>query len=115
MRYLLDTNFLSENVRPRPNPGVVSWTRRQSPFDLFVSSLSFGEIRKGAELRAADARRNQIESWLTHLLPKQFHGRIFPVDVDVAQEWGRLAAEGRKQGRVLPVIDGLLIATAVVH
>jgi predicted nucleic acid-binding protein len=115
MRYLLDTNFLSETSKPRPDPGVVSWTRQQSPFDLFVSSLSFGEIRKGAELRSLDARRIEIERWLTHILPKQFYGRIFSVDVDVAQEWGRLAAEGQKNGRVLPGTDGLLIATAIVH
>lgn len=115
MRYLLDTNFLSETSRPRPDPGVVAWTRQQSPFDLFVSCLSFGEIRKGAELRTPDARRREIEDWLTHVLPRQFYGRILPVDVDVAQEWGRIAAEGQKRGRVLPGTDGLLIATAIVH
>src|SRR3954464_3247030 len=99
MSYLLDTNFLSETAKPRMNPGVVSWTRQQSPFDLFISVLSFGEIRKGIELRGPDARRQEIENWLTHILPKQFHGRIFPVDADVAQEWGRLTAEGQKKGR----------------
>jgi predicted nucleic acid-binding protein len=115
MPYLLDTNFLSETAKPRLNPGVVAWTRQQSPFDLFVSVLSFGEIRKGIELRGPDARRHEIENWLTHILPKQFRGRILPVDVDVAQEWGRITAAGQKQGRVLPLIDGLLIATAIVH
>jgi|SRR5215218_4082709 len=115
MRYLLDTNFLSETGKPRPDPGVVRWTRQQSPFDLFVSVLSLGEIRKGVELRAPDARRAEVEGWLTNILPKQFYGRIFPVDVNVALEWGRLTAEGQRKGRVVPGIDGLLIATAIVH
>jgi len=115
MRFLLDTNFLSETLKPRPDPGVVHWTRQQSSFDLFVSSLSFGEIRKGIELRAPDARRDEFERWLTHVLPKQFYGRVLPVDVDVAQEWGRLAAEAQRKGRPLPGIDGLLIATAITH
>ena len=115
MAYLLDTNFLSETMRPRPDPGVVAWTRSQSPFDLFISSLSLGEIRKGAELRAVDARRAEIETWLANILPKQFAGRIIPVDDEVALEWGRIAADGQKRGRELPIIDGLLVATATVR
>jgi predicted nucleic acid-binding protein len=115
MRYLLDTNFLSEAARPRPDPGVLSWTRQQSPFDLFVSALSFGEIRKGIALRAPDARRAEIDAWLEITLPQQFQGRVLPVDEAIAVEWGRVAAEGRMKGRELPVIDGLLVATAIVH
>jgi predicted nucleic acid-binding protein len=115
MRYLLDTNFLSETAKPRPDPGVLSWTRQQSPFDLLISALSFGEIRKGIELRAPDARRAEIEAWLEITLPRQFQGRILPVDEAIAVEWGRIAAEGRMKGRELPVIDGLRVATAAVH
>jgi hypothetical protein len=115
MRYLLDTNFLSETVKPRPDSGVVSWSRGQSPFDLYISCISLGEIRKGIELRAPDLRREEIESWLSNLLPRQFWGRILSVDEAVALEWGRMAAEGHKKGRVLPNVDGLLIATAAAH
>lgn len=115
MAFLLDTNLLSELLRPRPDAGVVAWTREQSPLDLYVSALSFGEIRKGVDLRAPDSRRDEIDSWLSDSLPAQFRGRVVPVDEAVALEWGRIAAEGQKQGRVLPVIDGLLLATAAVH
>jgi len=115
MLYLLDTNFISEGLRPRPNPGVISWGLQQSSLDLFVSVLSFGEIRKGAELRFPDARRAAIENWLSTALPLQFRGRVLPVDEQVALEWGRLDADGQKKGRVLPIVDGLLVATAIVH
>jgi hypothetical protein len=115
MRYLLDTNVISEGVSRRPDPGVIAWGNQQSPLDLFVSALSLGEIRKGVELRFPDSRRAAIENWLSSLLPAQFRGRILPVDEEVALQWGRIAAEGQKNGRVLPAIDGLLIATAIVH
>lgn len=115
MAYLLDTNFLSETVKPRPDSGVISWTDQQSPFDLFVSCLTLGEIRKGVELRAMDARRAEIETWLMTVIPRQFRGRILPVDQEVALEWGRISADGQRRGRVLPTADGLLIATATVH
>jgi predicted nucleic acid-binding protein len=115
MRYLLDTNVISEAVTPRPNPAVMRWGLGQSSLDLFVSVLSFGEIRKGIELRFRDARRAELENWLSSTLPAQFRGRILPIDQDIALEWGRLSAEGQKSGRVLPAIDGLLLATATVH
>jgi predicted nucleic acid-binding protein len=115
MRYLLDTNVLSEGVSPRPDPGVLAWGLRQSSHDLFVSVLSFGEVRKGIELRFQDARRGVLENWLSTLLPAEFRGRILPVDQTVAVQWGRVAAEGQKNGRVLPTMDGLLVATAIVH
>jgi predicted nucleic acid-binding protein len=77
--------------------------------------LSLGEIRKGVELLAAGGRRDELESWLSTELPSQFRTRLLPVSAEAAAEWGRLAAEGRKGGRELPVIDGLLLATAAVH
>lgn len=115
MRYLLDTNVISEGLNPRPNAAVITWGDSQSELDLFISVLSFGEIRKGVELRYHDARRAEIENWLITMLPRQFRGRILPVDEDVAQQWGRIAAEAQKKGRVLPAIDGLLIATASLY
>jgi len=115
MRYLLDTNVLSEGVAPRPNPAVLAWGLQQSSLDLFVSVLSLGEIRKGIELRFQDARRSVLENWLGALLPAEFRGRILPIDDNVALEWGRITAEGQRQGRVLPTTDGLLVATAIVH
>jgi toxin FitB len=115
MRFLLDTNFLSEGMKRRPDGGVVAWGLQQSPLDLFVSVLSLGEIRKGVELSYPDARRAKIENWLTNIIPLQFKGRILPVNEEISLEWGRITAEGQKVGRVLPSVDGLLVATAIVH
>lgn len=115
VRYLLDTNVLSEPARPAPNAGVVTWLAAQSPLDLALSALTIGEIEKGISLLTPGKRRSQLEAWLAVELPRQFSGRVLPIDDAVARSWGRLSAEGQQQGRPLPVIDGLLLATASVH
>ncbi|HEV2147023.1 MAG TPA: type II toxin-antitoxin system VapC family toxin [Longimicrobiaceae bacterium] len=115
MRYLLDTNVLAEPAKPRPDPNVVAWLQAQSPLDLALSVLTFGEIEKGLSLLPAGARREALANWLRTDLPRQFTGRLLTVDDRVALEWGRLAAEGRKVGRELPVVDGLLLATCAAH
>lgn len=115
MRYLLDTNVLTEPAKPRPDPRVTAWLQAQPPLDLALSVVTFGEIQKGVSLLAAGARRDALERWLRADLPRQFTGRLLPVDGEAALEWGRLAAEGRKAGRELPVADGLLLGTCAAH
>lgn len=115
MRFLLDTNILSEGAKPRPDPGVVAWLGAQSPLDMAISALTFGEIRKGIDLLDPGARRDRLESWLAVDLPRQFLGRVLPVDEAVSLQWGRLAAVARRSGRPFPLVDGLLVTTALVH
>ena len=115
MRYLLDTNVISEPARPLPDSRVDAWLGAQSPLQLAVSVITLGEIRKGVELLTSGARRVALEQWLEVDLPRQFRGRLLAIDDAVAHEWGRLTAAGRRVGRELPVIDGLLLATAAVH
>ncbi|MEX2611112.1 MAG: type II toxin-antitoxin system VapC family toxin [Gemmatimonadota bacterium] len=115
MRYLLDTNVLSEAARPEPAQGVVAFLQTTTPLDLAISVLTVGEIRQGIVQLASGRRRRELQKWLSVDLLRQFSGRVLPVDEAVALAWGRLAAEGRAAGRRLPVIDGLLLATAQVH
>jgi toxin FitB len=115
MRFLLDTNLLSEGAKPDPDPGVAAWMGSCSPLEMAVSALAFGEIRKGIDLFAPGERRDRLEAWLLADLPRQFAGRILPIDEAVADRWGRLAAAARRAGRHFPLIDGLLVATAEVH
>lgn len=115
MRFLLDKNVLSEPARPRPDEGVVGWMAAQSPLDFAISVLTLGEIGKGVALLDPGARRTALAEWLAAELPRQFAGRVLAVDADVAVAWGRFAAEGRRAGRELPVMDGLLLATAFVR
>ncbi len=115
MRFLLDTNLLSEGAKPHPDPGVAAWMDSCSPLEMAVSALALGEIRKGIDLLAPDERRDRLEAWLLADLPRQFAGRILPVDEAVSDRWGRLAADLRRAGRHFPLIDGFLVATAAVH
>ena len=111
MTYLLDTNVISEVRRTSPNPGVAAWFEQAASEDLFLSVLVVGEIRQGIErLRSRDPEQaNVFEAWL-ELLHRDFQDRVLPVSAEVAEAWGRLNAPSP-----LPVIDGLLGATALVH
>lgn len=115
MAWLLDTNVLSELVRPAPDPTVVACVRAWPPLDLHVSVLTLGEIARGVALLPVGARQARLQRWLASELPRQFEGRVLPVDAAVAAAWGRLGAEGQQAGRPLPAVDGLLLATAAVH
>lgn len=112
MSYLIDTNVLSELRRKHPNAGVVAWISQRPPVTLHISVLTLGEIRKGIDGLADEARRIKLLDWLETDLPAFFTGRILPVDAQVADRWGRMVAAA---GRPLPAIDSLLAATALAH
>ena len=114
MAFLLDTMVVSEAARAKPDPRLRAWLEARPMLDLHISVLLLGEVRKGVA-QLPQGRRDRLESWLRTALVRQFHGRVLPVDDAVALAWGGLAAEGRAMGRELPVVDGLLLATAAVH
>lgn len=115
MRFLLDTNALSEAVKPKPDGGLVEWLAAQSALDLGISVLTLGEIRRGILLLPEGGKRERLHQWLRGELTRQFTDRVLPVDEAVALAWGGLGTEGLRAGRPLPVIDGLLLATAAVN
>ena len=112
MSYLLDTNVVSELVRPKPDPEVLAWFDRTPDNALHLSVLSFGEIRKGVENLEPSPRREELRIWLEQELANWFGDRILPVDRGVADQWGILLAHA---GRPVPTIDSLLAATALCH
>jgi predicted nucleic acid-binding protein len=109
--FLLDTNVLAEVRKPRPHAAVIAWFEGVTATQLFLSVLAVGEIQQGVErLRARDPRRAAaFEGWLRRLRT-DFADRVLPVTEAIAVEWGRLNARA-----TLPVIDGLMAATARVH
>ena len=113
--YLLDTNCVSELVRPKPERRVVEWMEAADETLLYLSVLTLGEIGKGVAELPQGKRRTQLESWLAVDLQARFAGRIVPVDSAIADRWGSLAAEAKRKGRPLAIIDGLLAATALRH
>ena len=110
MSYLLDPNVVSETIRRNQNRAVVGWLEQVPAEALFISVLTLGEIRKGVEALADKKRKERLRLWLERELPVWFEARVLPVDLAVAERWGRLLAE---VGRPVPTIDSLLAATAL--
>jgi predicted nucleic acid-binding protein len=115
VRFLLDTNVLSEPIRPAPSANVAAWPRSAAAEDLAASVLSMGELQRGVLLVPAGARRERLLAWMASDLAAQLGGRVLPVDAAVTAVWARLGAAGRLAGRPLPDVDGLLLATAQVY
>jgi toxin FitB len=113
--YLLDTNCISEAVRLRPEPRVISWLQTADESLLYLSVLTLGEIRKGVAALAQSKRRTLLESWLDTELVARFSARILSIDAAIADRWGSLAARAGSKGRSLSTVDGLLAATAIHH
>lgn len=112
MSYLIDTNVISEvRKRERCDTHVSAWYASITDEDLFLSTLVLGEIRKGVELaRPRDAgKATALERWLRDV-ETAFEGRVLGIDNAVSDQWGRMSA-----ARPVPVIDGLLAATALVN
>ena len=111
MNFLLDTNVISELRRQRPDPQVMSWLKRADPTTLWVSVLSLGEIAKGAAKCAMRDRAQAVVyfQWL-YTVRSEYADRTIAVDTEISEAWGQLAAK-----RPLPVVDGLLAATALVR
>ena len=115
MSFLLDTNVVSEWVKPRPDEGVVKWLAEADEDRIFLSVITLSELRYGIERMPIGARRRRLESWLSHDLPVRFQGRLLPVDAAIADASGRLVARGDERGQPLGAMDSLLGATAQCH
>jgi predicted nucleic acid-binding protein len=113
--FLLDTNIISELVKPRPEANVTDWIESTDESLLYLSVLTLGEIRRGIATLPQSRRRVSLEAWLDKDLRARFESRILDIDQGVADRWGQLTATARNMGIVLPVIDRLLAATALEH
>lgn len=111
--FLLDTNVISELVKAHPERRVAKWIEATDEGLLCLSVLTVGEIRKGIASLPDSPRRISLETWLDHDLVLRFADRILPIDQAVADRWGRISAQAIAAKSPLPVIDGLLAATAI--
>jgi len=108
VKYLLDTNVLSETRRTRGDEGVKRWVSSTPADDLYLSVLVVGEVRRGIErLKRRDPDQAEVyEAWLSTVL-RDYADRILPVDAEAADEWGRMSVPDP-----VPIVDGLMAATA---
>jgi hypothetical protein len=114
MRYLLDTSIISNFTKPTPSSSFVAWMAEQADEDLFISSLTVAEIRKGILEMPQGRRREALDAWFSGVRGPQslFAGRVLPFDEKAGLVWARLMAEGRAAGRPRSGLDTIVAAVA---
>lgn len=116
-RYLLDTNIISNVTRPAPSASLMAWMADQLDEDLFISSLSIAEVRRGILEMPAGRKRAELEAWF--LGPEGpralFAGRVLPFDESAGLAWARLMADGTAAGRPRSALDMIIAAVAEVN
>ena len=115
MALLLDTNVVSETVRPKPEKMVLDWIEAQIPTDLFLAAQTIGELVRGARKVREQERRERFERWIEQDLARQFDGRVLPFDGRTATIWGRLMGDGDRAGRPPAAADAQIAAVAIQH
>ncbi|MCC6586460.1 MAG: type II toxin-antitoxin system VapC family toxin [Bryobacterales bacterium] len=113
--FLIDTNVISEFVKPQPNIQVIRWLDDADPNALFVSVITLGEIRLGIEGLPPGRRRSALEQWLDEGLPAWFDANLLPITKSIADRWGRISIEAKRSRSSLSTADGLIAATALEH
>ena len=113
-RYLLDTNIISNATKPAPSHTLTAWMADQADEDLFISSLTIAEIRRGLLEKSAGKKRRELESWFFGPEGPQalFAGRVLPFDERAGLIWARLMAEGTATGRPRNALDMIIAAIA---
>ena len=104
MRYLLDTNILSDFTKPTPSKSLLEWMADQSDDDLFIASLTLAELRRGVLEMPDGKRRAQLDAWFSGPQGPQalFAGRILPFDERAGLFWAEMMAKGRAAGSGYP-------------
>lgn len=112
---ILDTNVVSEPLKPKPNPTVLAWLDAQVAESLYLTTTSLAELWLGAELMPAGRRQNYLRSILSNTLTKLFAHRILPFDRAAAMKYAKLITTARAKGHTIKVADGQIAAVAAAH
>ncbi|WP_316189818.1 MULTISPECIES: type II toxin-antitoxin system VapC family toxin [unclassified Bradyrhizobium] len=113
-RYLLDTNIISNIVKPKPADSLLAWMTAQRDQDLFIASLTLAEIRRGILEKPNGKKRTALDAWFSSSEGPQalFAGRILPFDDKAGLLWAGLMAEGKAAGRPRSALDMIIAAVA---
>lgn len=111
-RYLLDTNIISNVVKPEPSPALLDWMADQRDADLYISTFSLAEIRRGILQKPEGRKRRELEAWYEGDLgpPALFRTRVLAFDEAAAEAWAQLMAEGHRQGTPRSALDMIIAA-----
>ena len=115
MKFLLDTNVVSEPQKPLPSTAVERFLRGTPETDLYLSVVTIAELQRGLALMASGKRRIALSQWVTDVLPERFGDRLLPLTLATAALWGEVMAHSHRAGLNLSIMDGFLAATAATH
>jgi predicted nucleic acid-binding protein len=114
LKYLLDTNAVSEPQKPRPDGGYMRWIAEREPAELAITVLTYSELTRGIISLDPGRRRAELTEWLAEALTF-FSDRVLQIDLDVAATWAEVWVKHRKLGRGVGVVDELTAASAITH
>jgi len=112
VKYLLDTNIISEMKKSNCNPKVRAFTDKIPLEDMYICAVSVGELSYGMEKLPPGKKKNELLLWFNTKLPEYFYQRIISLDTDIMIEWGKIRA---KTGRTMPVVDSLIASAAITR
>ena len=112
MKYLVDTCVISELIKKSPNKNVIEWISNSEEEDLYLSTLTIGELKKGITKLDESKKKRELSSWFKEL-ELRFKNRIIPIDIEVAQKWGHVQGDLEIKGKGMPTIDGLIACSAL--
>jgi toxin FitB len=115
LKYLLDTDVVSQYTKLPPDPRVDAWVQRTDDSDLYISFITYAELWYGANLLPASKRRTEFENWIEGDLYMQFFNRVVGFSLDVARYYGSMTARAKKNGHTPNTIDVLIAATAAAN
>jgi len=112
MKYLLDTNVISEIQKSRCNQKVKDFIDGLAGEDLYICSITIGEICYGIEKLPAGKKKHELAVWLYGKLPEWFNGRVISLDTETMTEWGKIRAN---TDRTMPAADSMIASAAITH
>ncbi len=113
MMILLDTNVISEIMRPRPEPAVAAWFRERPRKELWTASVVIAELLSGIELMPAGRRQRILREAVEGMVSEDFRGQVLKFDVPAARRYGQILASRKHLGRPIREMDALIAATAL--
>ena len=113
--YLLDTNVVSEAIKPKPDTKVMNWLSEQNGLDVYLSSLTIGELYQSITRSPSPRRAKKLAQWLERELLPQFEDHVLALDQTVMKIWGIMTGEAFNEGKPLSYPDSLLAATALAY
>jgi len=116
LKYLLDTNIISEFISKKPNQKVLNYVNSLDENSVYLSVITVGEIRFGIEKLDVENQKKKIDmlsKWLNNDLMQRFEGRILDIDMDIMLKWGEINAQLQKIGKPMPIMDSLIASSCL--